>query len=339
MVVISSKVDYAAFALFSWKVSVSTFGEVEEHKVVMKRSLPVINQLLYLMLSVRSAWLVSRKFKPDIIHGNIAYPGAIWAYALSRLTGRPFVISDHTSRFRDNFRSILHRILTKFALKRAARVIAVSRWAARNVRDVIRREVDVIPNLIHVQDYAITQVAGAVPQIGFLGGLSTTTHRKGLDLLIQAIASIRKDFVLHIGGQGQLLPYYQEMARSHNVLDKCRFHGFIAHVPDFMEKLHFFVSASRAEAFGMVIVEAMACGLPVVATDSGGPSDFVDDTCGRLIPAGDVAALSEAIAWMIDHYQDFDRQRIRDRVLERYSPEAFVERMDRLYDAVTGRTA
>ena len=329
--VISSKVDYTSFKFFSWRVSESTFEQTKEYRVIVNRSLPFLNQFNYLLLSVVIACRVGRKFRPDIIHGNIAYPGAIWAYCTAFFLSRPFIVSDHTSRFKDNFRSLFHRVVTIFSMRRAQNIIAVSSWAANNIRSLLGCHVDIVPNLIHVREYGITEQHETAVHIGFLGGLSSDIHRKGLDILIKAIAPIEKAFVLHVGGHGKFLEYYMEMARTYGVSEKIRFHGFIPSVPDFMRQLHFFISASRIEAFGMVIAEAMACGLPVISTDSGGPVDFMDDQCGRIVPVEDVEMLSKTITWMIDNYKSFDKDRIRQKIVENYSEEAFTLRMNKLY--------
>jgi L-malate glycosyltransferase len=329
--VISSKVDYRSFKLFSWRVEESVFGSINEHRVVVNRSLPLVNQFNYLLISVWMSYKIAKHFKPDIIHGNIAYPGGIWSYCLSRLISKPFIISDHTSRFTDSFRSAFHKIATVFSMRRAKRIIAVSRYAAKNIEVYIRRRVDVIPNLIHVEDYAISTVTDTAVQIGFLGGLSSDIHRKGLDLLIKALAPIRRNYVLHIGGTGKYIPYYQELARSAGIFEKCKFHGFVGSVPAYMRMFHFFVSSSRIEAFGMVIVEAMASGLPVLTTDSGGPADFVDAECGVMVPAEDPAQLEQALDWMMDHYHTFDREKIRMKAVEQYSDKAFLAKIETLY--------
>lgn len=328
--VLSSKVDYSSFKLLSWKVSESTFGNIREHRLVVSRSLPFINQVNYLVISVWMAWKIARVFRPDIIHGNIAYPGGIWSYCVSRLVSRPFIVSDHTSEFTDNFRSAFHKRTTIFSLRRARNVISVSSWAAEKIARVLGRSVDIIPNLIHVDDYTISTVSDRPVQIGFLGGLST--HRKGLDVLLKAIAPIRKDFVLHIGGGGKHLDFYKELALSLGVEAKCRFHGFVDYVPDFMRKLHFFISASRMEAFGMVIVEALASGLPVVTTDSGGPADFMDESCGMMVPCDNVEELRRAVEWMIDHHQRFDRQKIRMKTVDHYAPAVFLGKIEKIYE-------
>lgn len=334
VIVISSKVDYHVFRLFSWKVEESVFGSIKEYRVTACRTIPFINQVIYLLISVWVAYRVARKYRPDVLHGNIAYPGGISAYCVSRLLSIPWLLSDHTSLFTDNFRSIFHRVLTVFSLRKARHVIAVSKYSQRKIQDIIRREVDIIPNVIHVDEYAIHGWSEKIVQVGFLGGLSSDIHRKGLDVLIKALAGVQKDFVLHVGGTGKYLAYYKDLARTCGILERCRFHGFVGYVPDFMSTLHFFVSSSRVEAFGMVIAEALASGLPVVVTDSGGPADFIDRDCGLMIPVEDVERLRESLDWMMDNYQTYDREKIRLKAVECFSPEAFLTRIEKIYNGL-----
>ncbi|MGC1240486.1 MAG: glycosyltransferase [Chryseosolibacter sp.] len=328
--VLSSKVDYSSFSLFSWTLQESVFRNVREYRLIVKRSIPLINQFNYLLISVWVAWKIGQRVQPDIIHGNIAYPGGIWSWCVSKLLSRPFIISDHTSKFTDNFRSTFHRIATLFSLRRAKSVIAVSAWAATQMKPHLQRKVDIVPNLIHVDDYSMATVAEEAVQIGFLGGLST--NRKGLDVLLKALATIKKPFVLHIGGGGKKIEWHKDLAQTLGVANQCRFHGFVDSVPDFMHQFNFFISSSRMEAFGMVIVEAMACGLPVVVTDSGGPADFMDASCGIMVPPEDVEQLRNAVEWMIDHYHTFDRNRIRMKAVSHYSPVAFLKNIQPIYD-------
>ena len=334
VIVISSKVDYNSFRLFTWMTEESLFGSMKEYRVTVCRSLPFVNQINYLLISVWVGYQVAKKFRPDIIHGNIAYPGGIWAYCVSKLISTPWLLSDHTSRFTDNFRSAFHRILTTFPLRKASRVIAVSAYSQKRIQDIIGRKVDIVPNVIHVEEYTIQTWPQKPVQIGFLGGLSSDIHRKGLDVLIKALAGVQKDFVLHIGGTGKYLDYYKEIARTCGILKKCRFHGFVGYVPDFMSTLHFFVSSSRVEAFGMVIAEALASGLPVVVTDSGGPADFISPDLGLMVPVEDVGRLRDSLSWMIDNYHTYNREKIRLKATECFSPEAFLSRIEMIYNAL-----
>jgi glycosyltransferase involved in cell wall biosynthesis len=95
-----------------------------------------------------------------------------------------------------------------------------------------------------------------------------------------------------------------------------------------------FVSASRSEGFGVAIVEALATGLPVLATRSGGPDAIVIPECGLLVAPDDVDALAEGLVALVGDLAKFDRRAIASSVAERFSPQAVGERLVRLYSEV-----
>lgn len=92
-----------------------------------------------------------------------------------------------------------------------------------------------------------------------------------------------------------------------------------------------FVSTSIQETFGLSCIEAMACGLPVFATKSGGVEDFVDHSCGRLVPVRDYIGLATALKEYIDGNITFDSDHIRNTVVARYGRTAFSSRLSRIF--------
>jgi glycosyltransferase involved in cell wall biosynthesis len=93
------------------------------------------------------------------------------------------------------------------------------------------------------------------------------------------------------------------------------------------------VLPSRAESLGMVLVEALACGTPVVATRCGGPEDIVDERVGVLVPPEDPAALAGGIEQVLDRRADFEPAALRAHALERFGIESVTARYAELYEA------
>lgn len=332
VVVISAKINYTRFGLFSYAVQLSELASVHEHRVNIKKSFPLYNQLNFLLTALWYSWRVGRKFKPDVIHASIGYPGAFWGWALGRLLGRPFLITEHT-RIINNFRSKLHRALTLFGLKRAAIVLAVSRSLAAEIETYTKKNVIVVANTIDVSRFERpSTVNTSVPQIGFLGGVNTPV--KGLDILLQALAKTTSDCMLHIGGSGTLLQQYKQLAISLNITEKCNFYGFIPYdeVPYFISRMHFLVCSSRYETFCVSLIETMASGKPVVATRCGGPEEFITTQNGVLVEKENPEKLGEALSWMMVHYQDYSPATIKEYVNERFSEKAFVAKITGLYE-------
>ena len=97
-------------------------------------------------------------------------------------------------------------------------------------------------------------------------------------------------------------------------------------------KAHFSVLPSLTEGFGLSIIEANACGLPVIATKSGGPESIISDENGLLIPPADYHALASAIKQLIQSLDRIEAKKIRDFVKNKFSPESRKEALLRVYD-------
>jgi glycosyltransferase involved in cell wall biosynthesis len=332
VVVISSKVDYASFGFCKYSVNESQFQNVKEYRVMIRRSLPVYNQINYFIVSTWIALKIANKFKPDLIHGNIGYPGGFWSWLVSRFLRIDYIITEHTLVV-NNFRSFFHKRITLFALRRARALITVSSSAAKLLKQYTNRNVVVVPNMIIPDKFSINPFPKGVVRIGFLGGLHSQRHVKGLDVLLRCLSKIEDDFICVIGGDGSMKSYYTELASQLGIEAKCKFVGAVLpeEVPSFMNGLHFFVNPSRFESFGIAIIEAMASGLPVVCFANGGPEDFVDARSGVLVENQNEGQLLKSVEWMIENYKTFDRDKVRNSVSEKFSDKAFVDRIDKVY--------
>ena len=130
-------------------------------------------------------------------------------------------------------------------------------------------------------------------------------YQKGYDLLLQAWAELSRiresengeEWTLDIYGQGDQTDYRQLMTELGIDSNKCHLNGPVEDVVKAYQESSIFVLSSRFEGFGMVLIEAMACGLPVVSYDCpAGPDEIITDGVdGLLVPSGDVHALAEKL--------------------------------------------
>ncbi|MCL6730151.1 glycosyltransferase [Sphingomonas hankyongi] len=137
-------------------------------------------------------------------------------------------------------------------------------------------------------------------------------------LLIDALANVHSacGASLMILGEGDCRQALQEMVRARGIADRVAMPGFAINPTAYFENADLFVLSSNHEAYSLVLVEAMAAGLPVVSTDCGGPREILDHgRFGRLVPVGDAPALAQAIADTLRENIDPERQKARAREL------------------------
>jgi glycosyltransferase involved in cell wall biosynthesis len=161
-------------------------------------------------------------------------------------------------------------------------------------------------------------------------------YQKGFDLLLQAWAKVERecpDWQLAIYGDGDRAPYQRQAEELG--LRHCQLRGRTADIQAEYLNSSLFVFSSRFEGFGMVLIEAMACGLPVVSFDCPcGPKDIVSDgQDGLLVPAGNVEQLAQAMIRVMKH-TDLARQLGRQAVekSEQYHIELLAERWRSLFE-------
>lgn len=95
-----------------------------------------------------------------------------------------------------------------------------------------------------------------------------------------------------------------------------------------------YIMASSSETFGVAAAEALACGVPVIATDCGGPRDFLTSSNGIIIPVNDVNKLADAMIYMIKHYKEYDRNEISKDFHKRFSAEAVANQLTDIFNKI-----
>lgn len=145
----------------------------------------------------------------------------------------------------------------------------------------------------------------SIPEESLLvGAVGNIRGPKAYDTLLYAAAETLKqypDIVFLVAGEGRP-PLSDELESLHNRLrlgDRFRFLGLVHNIPEFLAGLDIFIISSRQEGFSIACVEAMAAGLPIIATRSGGPEAIVEDQItGRLVEPDKPSALSEAVLYL-----------------------------------------
>lgn len=271
---------------------------------------------------------------PDIVHAHIvsyAAPASI----LKERYGIPFVITEHWSK--TNVGNITERVKgDSFVYHAADVIICVSEALSRSLRDNFGVESVVIPNMVDKRFFENYSEPGKHEGLRFIS-VGNLLPIKGYDILIKAFAKVdRTDVTLDIVGGGPEKEHLQSLINKNRLQDRVKLLGL--KTPDevgrYMSQSDCLVLSSRSETFGIVIIEAMAKGLPVIATQCGGPETIINADNGITVPVGDIDALSGAIEFMIGHAAQFNRKAIRQKCIECYSEETIADKIIDVYNKV-----
>jgi glycosyltransferase involved in cell wall biosynthesis len=337
IIVVYFKVDYSHFAPFSHCSFLKNQNRnVTEYEVTINKSFPVITQIKYLSNTYRfiKNEILNQK-KIDIIHSHLSYPGGFLGTIIQEKRKIPNILTEH-SRIKSYFRSWFHKQCVKYTLRKATCIISVSSTLRKEIISLCHRPVEVIHNIVDANKFKLVKSKlNIILNIGFLGGLNN--NNKGLDLLLKSASLLeRKDFFLHIGGNGILLDSYKKMAKEFGIETKCRFYEEIERneIADFYSRLDLFVLPSRYETFGIVLIEAMACGIPVISTKCGGPQEIVTPSTGILIQKENIEELKSAIISMSENPGLYNKEAIRNYAKENFGQEVFIDQLTDLYQKI-----
>lgn len=276
--------------------------------------------------------------KIDIIHAQVSYPAGFIAYKISKEFNIPYVLTEHMGPF--PFKSLLKankpidEIITAF--QNANRTIAVSRALCNHIKSFGLTCTDVVPNLVDESKFYLSYKKNYL--FTFLT-VCSITEGKGIDILFYAISKLDKSFISKtqfiIGGDGPKLDEYKNLAKKLG-LSNVYFIGRVNRneAPRIFSSSHVYVMPSRHETFGVVYAEAIASGLPVIATRCGGPEDIVNESNGILIDVDDIDGLGNAISYMFENYYKYDPNKIREDFEKRFSKKAVVSQLMKIYNEV-----
>ncbi len=265
--------------------------------------------------------------RPDVVHLHACTMGveAVWLCRKHRL---PLVYTEHYSALMDEPRGVLREQLTR-TLAGATVAVAVSRALQERLRDY-RADTYYIPNLVDAERFA----PAPAPHEGFVFGvLGNLIPRKRVDRLLRAFAKAGLENTrLRIGGDGPERERLERLAVSLRLEKQVEFCGAVpyAQTPAFYNACDCLVSASKAETFGMTLIEALACGVPVLSTRSGGPESIVvPGQNGWLVPVDDVDALADSLRQAVQHA--FDPAALRADCIARFGEWTVVRQIEEAY--------
>ncbi len=291
--------------------------------------------------------LADRRY--DLVHHFFSVPTGLSSFWLRHRV--PYVVSlrgGDVPGYNEGEMQLLHALLKPFnrrVMRRAAAVTSVSDHLADAVRCIEPGlEVRVIPNGVEVELFR-PPVAEADPRAPVhLLCVARLTEWKGLQYLLACLAGFEVDqsYRLTVVGTGSYLPALQRQAEALSLGKRVEFVGVVPHeeLPRWYGSADVFVLPSYGDASPQTATEAMACGLPVVATRESGVRQYVEHGVGGfLVAARDAAALEQPLRALIEDPQLRRRmgKASADRVRAHFTWRAMAERFAGLYRELAGR--
>lgn len=280
--------------------------------------------------------IISQYGKPDIVHAHFWRNGFFVAKNMNQFDIK-LVITEHLSKIHLEEIPKKIREYALFAYRKSSLLIAVSPSLAKNISKKFNINSVYIPNVI---DASLFQNIQKRKHEGFLIiSVGSLTSEKRMDLLIKSFAQFKKwnlDTRLFIFGEGPERQKIQKLIIDLDLEDSVILYGICPRevIAEKMKECDLFVLVSQAETFGVSYVEAMAAGLPVIATKCGGPEAFVNQSNGLLIEKDDLEATTKAIQYMYDNLNKYNVAEIAKIASTQFSPNSVSTQLLDYYDTI-----
>ena len=301
---------------------------------------PAVTNLPAVNLKFKS---IIKQTRPDVIHTRLSSAANIAGFWGKRFGIPVIAMLDGAYNFK--------------YYSNASHYMACSQWAKDHIvsQGVESERVDVVYNSINVKKYLPDETAVEVrkkfrtennisPEDKVFVGAGSFFPGKGFECLIRAFASLAKNYKstkLLIAGDGPLRACYLDLISSLGIKESVIVSkAFVPDIRPWLWSADFFVLPSRIEAFGIIILEAMASGLPAIVTNNRGPGELVDDGInGLTFPPDDVEAMRSAMERYLN-MGDEETERIRNTAtvrLQNFTSFSLATRQMEIYKKVLSR--
>ena len=326
-------------------------GDIPIYKFEFFNIFPKLEKRQYYRYKKNTVALFNRVIKdrgmPDVVFVH----STIWAGAaltdVCRQYKIPIVISEHLKEFLyPGLFSQFQQTLIETTYQSCSSIISTS-TALRNsiVRSFPQAEskISIIPNPVDEDIFVLKPSPRETENTSILC-ISLFRSEKRIDLVIQSFYELLQSgekATLTIVGDGPLKSKLTNQIQELDISNSVKLKGYLSQ-KYIIQELHnndFLVLASDMETFGVVLIEAQACGLPVVATDCGGPSDIVSSDTGILVKPGSSQELTKGLIKMMNSINSYKSDIIRNKTIDQFGKYAYIDAIEGLVNKIISHSS
>lgn len=273
-----------------------------------------------------------RKWHPDVIHAHMVHANLLARILAAIAVTAPVICTAHSAREGGRLRMLAYRLTDRWA-RLTTHVSAQGRLAMVEAGAVSAARITVMPNGIDTQMYRPDPVLrqrgrsalGLQNDVRLLINVGRLVPEKAQTMLIDAFAQLNTgiDVKLLIVGEGPERSALEQRIRDHRLEARVGLAGARRDIATLLNAADLFVLSSDVEGMPLALAEALACGLPAVATDAAGVAELLND-CGEIVPRGNASALADAMRQALanPHTDAAAQAARRQRILSHFSLEA-----------------
>ena len=283
--------------------------------------------------------IVKKEGKVDVIHAHSVFWGGIAGAFISKKYNIPLVITEHSSLKYAKYAKESYKKYIFEAYENANFLIAVGNGLKKEIQEYVDRPIEVINNMVDLELFNIDE-NNKDENLKYDGefkffSCAFLEEGKGMECLIKAFAEAFRDekVNLRIGGDGSLKLSLKELIKELGMDNQIKLLGALCRedVSNEMRNCDAFALPSEHETFGVVYIEALACGKPVIGTDNGGAEDIIREDNGLIAKKKNVEDLTKSLRKIKENYEMYDKYKIREKTIFSYSEKVLVEKLKGVY--------
>lgn len=289
------------------------------------------------------SWLAFRRIlkkilktnKIDVAHYHFGSTAASKAIKAKEKFNIEYIVTEHSSDVNKNSISDAKRADLKRVYENSLYNIAVSPGFRKRMEELYGCKFEYVPNIAELSTFSAVK---KIPHENFtFVSVGNLIPRKGMDITVKGFARIADKYPksrLIIVGDGPQKTSIENLIAQLGLNERITLVGRKNRdeIAKIFTESDCFVLMSKNETFGVVYIEAMASGMPVIATVCGGPEGFVDEENGVLVEVDDVGQLCRAMEYVIENYDKYDLDKIRQYCKDNFSSRVVAEKITKILE-------